>query len=152
MKKIDPRTELRTQFESKWENILLQLTGFEFSVNEFKEAFLKSWDYFRTYTGEQTVDRSDLLLYKYMAKFSAANEYPNDIKPWVFDTCTKFAEGLCDAIIADCSYGKLSDGIIEIEVYFNARSFVSIDDFEEVFTKIANEYREDVYYEDDDIL
>lgn len=93
---------MRDQLIERWERLFWGINDLEFSINEFKELFVDTWDYFvtaqRVAHDERYIERNDLEIIVLMAKILGVDTYPDDEKQSEYDTARQFLEGFLNCL------------------------------------------------------
>lgn len=87
----------------RWENLILEIEDMQFSSEDFKQLFVDTWDYFvdvlsSDSNGSKYIKRKDLEIVTLMAKVLGVSYYPDDEKPYEFDTARQFIEGFLNSL------------------------------------------------------
>lgn len=136
--------ELYGRWEDLWEGLLDD----RFQLDEFKSLFLDTWRHFADIAATGKMKSSDLHLFIIMAKILGYDHYPSGIHNWEYEAATKFIEGFLKSVADGVGPMGIDEGFIRLETYCHCTSSAHIDQFEERFAQLCNEYGERYDFDD----
>lgn len=148
---LQGQEDTRERLIESWNQLLddLYSSAGTLTPELFQPLFLDTWKYLLERTKGSTFSCSDIALTNCLARFAAYYEYPESLKQWEHDACTKFVEGILKSI-SEMDGVCFTEGIISVEVYYHDIMEVKMTDFQKAFKELCDIYLKEVYIDEVD--